>query len=37
MALDITVLGLVDTYMPDDTKIDLPVRHVPEPGPGGQQ
>ena len=34
--LDITVLGLVDIYMPDDTTIDLSVRRVPEPGPGGQ-
>jgi len=34
--LDITVLGLVDIYMSDDTTIDLSVRRVPEPGPGGQ-
>ena len=30
-----TALGLVDTYMPNDTTIDLPVRHVPKPVSGG--
>jgi hypothetical protein len=35
-AFDITALGLVDTYMPDDITIDLPVQHVPKSRPGVQ-